>query len=158
MQDLLAAAAQLGERLRARGETVAVAESSAGGLIAAALLTQPGASAFFRGGAVVYTRQAQEGLLGITAADMQGSRSATEPYAMLLTQRLRERLDATWGLAETGAAGPLGNSYGDAPGHSCLAVSGPVKAVRTIATGSADRVANMRAFAAAALALLGEQL
>ncbi len=158
MQDLLAAAAHLGERLRARGETVAVAESSAGGLIAAALLAQPGASAFFRGGVVVYTKQARDGLLGIAAADMRGLRSATEPYARLLAQRLRERLDATWGLAETGAAGPSGNGYGDAPGHSCLAVSGPADAVRTIETGSADRVANMRAFAAAALALLGERL
>ena len=158
MQDLLAAAAHLGERLRARGETVAIAESSAGGLIAAALLAQPGASAFFRGGAIVYTRQAREGLLGITAADMQGLRSATEPYALLLARRLRERLDATWGLAETGAAGPSGNSYGDAPGHSCLAISGLADAVRTLETGSADRVANMRAFAAGALALLGELL
>ncbi len=158
MQELLAAAAHLGERLRARGETVAVAESSAGGLIAAALLAQPGASAFFRGGAVVYTKQARDGLLGIAAADMRGLRSATEPYARLLAQRLRERLDATWGLAETGAAGPSGNGYGDAPGHSCLAVVGPADAVRTIETGSADRVANMRAFAAAALALLGERL
>ncbi len=158
MQDLLAAAAHLGERLRARGETVAIAESAAGGLIAAALLAQPGASAFFRGGAVVYTRQAREGLLGITAADMQGLRSATEPYALLLARRLRERLDATWGLAETGAAGPSGNGYGDAPGHSCLAISGLADAVRTLETGSADRVANMRAFAAGALALLGELL
>jgi len=158
MQDLLAAAAHLGERLRTRGETIAIAESSSGGLIAAALLAQPGASAFFRGGAVVYTRQAREGLLGIAAADMQGLRSASEPYALLLAQRLRERLDATWGLAETGAAGPSGNAYGDLPGHSCLAISGPANAVRTLETGSADRVANMRAFAAAALALLGDQL
>jgi len=158
MQDLLAAAAHLGERLRTRGETIAVAESSSGGLIAAALLAQPGASAFFRGGAVVYTRQAREGLLGIAAADMHGLRSATEPYALLLARRLRERLDATWGLAETGAAGPSGNGYGDPPGHSCLAISGPANAARTLETGSADRVANMRAFAAAALALLGERL
>lgn len=158
METLLAAAKALGERLKARGETIAVAESSAGGLIAAALLAQAGASAYFVGGAVVYTRQAGNGLLGITTADMAGIRASSEPYALLQARRLRERLGATWGLAETGAAGPTGNRYGDAAGHSCVALSGPVELSRTLETGSDDRVANMRAFAAAALALLSEAL
>jgi nicotinamide-nucleotide amidase len=158
MQSLLTMAGQVGESLRARGETVAVAESSAGGLIAASLLAQPGASAFFLGGAVVYTRQARTALLGITPAEMEGIRSASEPYALLLARRLRERLGATWGLAETGAAGPSDNSYGDAAGHSCFAISGPIEMVRTIETGSADRQANMRTFAAMALTLLAERL
>ena len=155
---VLAKAGQLGERLRVRGETVAVAESSAGGLIAAALLAQPGASAFFLGGAVVYTGQARAALLGITEADMTGLRSASEPYALLLARRLRERLGATWGLAETGAAGPTGNRYGDAAGHSCFAISGPVELIRTLETGSADRVVNMRVFAASALEMLSHAL
>ena len=158
MRELLAAAEQLGARLRSQGETLAVAESSAGGLIAAALLAQPGASAFFLGGAVVYTGQAREGLLGVTPAEMAGLRSATEPYALLLARRVRERLGTTWGLAETGAAGPTGNRYGDAPGHSCFAVSGPVEVTRTLETGEAERFANMQTFAAAALALLAERL
>jgi nicotinamide-nucleotide amidase len=158
MQALLTMAGQLAERLRARGETVAVAESSAGGLIAAALLAQPGASAFFLGGVVVYTRQARGALLGITLADMAEIRPASEPYALLLARRVRERLGATWGLAETGAAGPSGNSYGDAPGHGCFAISGPVEAVLTIENGSDDRAGNMRAFGSAALTLLGEKL
>ena len=131
-----------------------MSESSAGGLISAALLALPGASAFFVGGAVVYTGTAREALLGITTADMGGMNSASEPYALLLARRMRERLGTVWGLAETGAAGPAGNRYGDAPGHSCVAIAGPVEAVRTIETGSADRTANMRAFAAAALDLL----
>lgn len=151
METLLVNAAMLGERLRARGETVAVGESSAGGLIAASLLAQAGASGFFLGGAVLYTGQAREGLLGITPADMQGIRPATEAYATLVARRLRERLGATWGLAETGAAGPAGNRYGDAAGHSCIAISGPIEAVRTIETGSADRLANMRTFASEAI-------
>lgn len=158
MEGLLAAAGRLGERLRARGETVAVAESSAGGLIAAALLAEPGASAFFLGGAVVYTRQAREALLGITAAEMEGIRSASVPYALLLSRRLRARLGADWGLAETGASGPSGNRYGDAPGHACFAVSGVREVARTIETGSGARVANMRVFAATALALLDEMI
>jgi PncC family amidohydrolase len=158
METLLTAAENLAASLRARGETVAVAESSSGGLVAAALLAQPGASAFFQGGAVVYTKAVRSGLLGIVAADMDGMRPSTEAYALLLARRIRERLGATWGVAETGAAGPSGNSYGDAPGHTCVAVVGPLELSRTLETGTADRFANMNAFAAAALALLAEAL
>lgn len=158
MQALLGTAEQIAARLRARHETVAVAESSAGGLIAAALLAQPGASVFFLGGAVVYTRKAREALLGITAEEMAGLPPASEAYALLLADRLRERLGATWGLAETGAAGPTGNSYGDAPGHSCLATAGPAELSRTLETSSRDRVANMQSFAAAALTLFADAL
>ncbi len=157
MHTLLPAAAELAATLRTRGETLAVVESSAGGLIAAALLAQPGASAFFLGGAVVYTAKAREALLGITTAEMAGLRSSSEPYALLLARRVRERLRASWGLAETGAAGPSGNRYGDVAGHTCLAVVGPaMERVLTIETGSADRVENMRVFAAAALSLIRE--
>jgi PncC family amidohydrolase len=156
MQDLLDKAELLAGLLRARGETVAVSESSSGGLVSAALLAQPGASVYFRGGAVTYTKQARSGLLGIGAEEMRGIRSASEPYALLVARRLRERLEADWGLVETGAAGPSGNSYGDAAGHCCLAISGPIERSITIETGSPDRIANMRAFAAAALALLIE--
>jgi nicotinamide mononucleotide (NMN) deamidase PncC len=85
---------------------------------------------------------------------MAGMRSASEPFARLLAQRIRQNLGATWGLAETGAAGPAGNRYGDAPGHACIAVAGPVSAVFTLETGSADREANMWAFAQRALELL----
>ena len=144
--------------LIARRETVAVAESSAGGLIAAALLAVPGASAYFLGGAVVYTAVARTALLGITADEMNAMRSSSEPYAKLLAATLRTRFRADWGLAETGAAGPAGNRYGDAAGHTCLAVAGGAELVRTLETGSADRAANMRVFAAAALTLLEEAL
>ena len=158
METLLPAAAGLAAALRSRGDTLGVMESSSGGLISAALLAQAGASAFFVGGAVVYTATARTALLGITADDMAGLRSASEPYAALLARRARERLGTTWALVETGAAGPSGNRYGDAPGHTCLAVAGPAERVRTIESGSADRAQNMRQFAAAALALLGEVL
>jgi len=156
MDKLLMMAAPLGERLRQRKETVAVSESSAGGLISAAMLAQAGASAYFLGGAVTYTGPARLGLVGITPEDMAGMRSSSEPYAMLLARRMRERLGATWGLAETGAAGPTGNRYGDAAGHSCIAISGPVEMVRTLETGMSGRWENMRDFAAAAMNLLGE--
>lgn len=158
METLLPAAARIAARLKARGDTIAVAESSAGGLISAALLAVPGASAFFLAGAVIYTPKAAGGLLGLTRADVAGVRSATEPYALILAQTVRQRTGAAWGLAETGAAGPTGNGYGDPAGHACFALSGGVEAARTLRTGETDRPANMRAFAAAALALLEEAL
>ncbi len=142
--------------LVARGETVAIAESSAGGLISAALLAVPGASAYFQGGVVVYTGAARERLLGLGSADVTGIRSASEPYALLLARTVRERLGTTWGVAETGASGPTGNRYGDPPGHACVAVAGPKERALTVETGSGDRAANMDAFANAALRLLRE--
>ena len=150
-------AATVAARLRARGETIAVGESSSGGLIAAALLAQPGASAIFAGGGVVYNRTGMVALAGFSPAEAQAVRSASEPYAGQLAARMRERLGATWGLAETGAAGPTGNRYGDAPGHSCCAVSGPLEHSQTIETGSADRLQNMRSFALAALVFMQAQ-
>ncbi len=151
---LSALGAAVGELLRQRRETLAVAESSAGGLINAALVAVPGASAFYLGGAVIYTAASRSGLLQLSKEDVAHTRSATEQMARLLAQRVRERLGATWGLAETGAAGPAGNRYGDAPGHACIALSGPVAAAITVETRSAEREANMWAFTERALVLL----
>lgn len=157
MDTLLPAAEKIAALLKQRGETVAVAESSTGGLISAALLAQPGASAWFIGGAVVYTRTSRAALLGIGEADMAGLRPSTEPYALLFARRMRGRHDTTWAIGETGATGPTGNRYGDAAGHSCIAVVGPsVELAITLETGSHDRQANMRAFAARALGLFLE--
>jgi nicotinamide-nucleotide amidase len=158
MNDLLPIAHRVADLLKARHATVAVAESSAGGLVAATLLAVPGASAYFQGGAVVYTYRARKALLAIPDEKLVGLRSSSEPYALLLARTMRERFEATWGLAETGAAGPTGNRYGDAAGHSCFAVAGPVERAITLETGSGDRVANMRAFARGALMLLEESL
>lgn len=151
MQTLLPLAERVAARLIARKETIAVAESSTGGLIAAALLSLPGASAYFVGGAVVYTVASRLALLGIAKADMEGMRAATEAYAALIAGRVRERHGTVWGLSETGATGPSGNRYGDPAGHSCMAVAGPVSRAITLKTGSNDRQANMRAFARHAL-------
>lgn len=156
MQALLPLAEKIAARLIERRETIAVAESSTAGLIAAALLAVPGASAYVIGGAVVYTKASRAALLGIGDAEMQGLRPATEPYSLLIARRVRERLDATWGLGETGATGPSGNRYGDPAGHSCMAIAGPIERAVTLQTGSADRRANMEAFAKHALALLDE--
>ena len=158
MQILLPAAARLAARLVAARASVCVAESSAGGLISAALLAVPGASAYFLGGAVVYTRAARRVLLDIPDAALAGVRPSSEAYALLLARAARARFGADWAIAETGATGPAGNRYGDAPGHACLAVAGAGECCVTIETGSADRQGNMRVFAAAALDLLAGAL
>jgi len=158
MQALMAQAERIGEQLKARKERVAVAESSSGGLISAALLSVPGASAYYVGGGVVYTAKARFSLLELPREAVAGMRSASEPYALLLARTVRERFGATWGISETGAAGPTGNPYGDAAGHTCVAISGPVEFALTIATGSNERVENMHAFASAALSLLIDTL
>jgi len=154
MQELVGIAEQIAARLIARKQTIAVAESSTGGLIAASLLAVPGASAYFKGGAVVYTREARRLLMDIPDQAMKGIRSASEPYAQLLAEQMRRRFASDWGLSETGATGPTGNRYGDAAGHSCMAVAGAATKVITLETGSADRAGNMRVFAKTALELL----
>ncbi len=158
MKELIGVAEQIAAKLIERKQTIAVAESSTGGLISAALLSVPGASAYFLGGAVVYTRDARRLLMEIGDAEMKGLRSSSEPYAKLLASQMRQRFSTDWGLSETGAAGPTGNRYGDAAGHSCMAVAGPNHAVFTLETGSADRQANMHEFAKTALNLLLKNL
>jgi len=154
MNELSGMASVVGARLKAQKQTIAVAESSAGGLISAALLAVPGASAYFIGGGVIYTQAARRGLLRVADEAVTGIRSSSEPYALVKARAVRELLGTTWGLSETGAAGPTGNRYGDAAGHACIAVTGPVERVITVETGSPDREANMWRFAQEALRLL----
>jgi len=158
MDDLASMSGPAAELLKSRRQTIAVAESSAGGLISAALLAQPGASAYFRGGGVIYTAAARAAFLPDPGPSPGWERAATEPYALWLARTLRAHLGADWGLAETGAAGPAGNRYGDPAGHSCIAVAGAIERALTIETGHGRREENMHAFAAAALALLAEAL
>jgi nicotinamide-nucleotide amidase len=154
MPDLSSMAASVGALLKQYQQTIAVSESACGGLISASLVAVPGASAYYLGGTVVYTRTAQKGLLQVPDQDMTGLRASSEPYALLNARTVRESLGTTWGLSETGASGPTGNRYGDAAGHACIAVTGPVEQAITLETGDADREANMWAFARAALELL----
>jgi nicotinamide-nucleotide amidase len=158
VQELAGIAEKIAAILKERRQTIAVAESSTGGLISAALLAVPGASAYFLGGAVVYTRDARRILMDIPDDAMKGIRSASEPYAKLLASQIRQRFSSDWGLSETGATGPTGNRYGDAAGHSCMAVAGPQAEVMTLETGSSDRLDNMYAFASTAMNLLQRNL
>jgi nicotinamide-nucleotide amidase len=147
----------VGARLKARGETVAVAEGSAGGLVSAALLAVPGASAYYLGGAVVYTAAAHKAFLAGAIAVPEGMRGATETFARYLAEAVAVRVAATWGVGEAGAAGPA-NPYGDPAGHCWVAVHGPQTSARHVLTGLDDRDANMVAFATAALTLLRDEL
>ena len=159
MERLIPLAETVGERLLARGETLGISESSSGGLISAALLAVPGASRFYRGAGVIYTPNAFRGLMGLSKDDITGMRSATEPYARLMATTIKARLRTSWGLCETGAAGPSGNGYGDEAGHVCAAIVGgtseaPIERSVTRETGLTDRIENMYVFAETALELL----
>ncbi|MBT6274317.1 MAG: CinA family protein [Chromatiales bacterium] len=158
MMNLEQMATDVAVLLKARGETVAVSESSTGGLVSAALLAVPGASAYFVGGGVVYTGVSRRVILELDEVLPAETRSSSEPYAKMAAVAIRERMNTTWGLAETGAAGPRGNRYGDASGHSCLAIVGPASKVITVETGEDDREANMWRFTQAALDLFAEVL
>src|SRR5262245_48028596 len=153
MQNLIPWAEKVARLLTERKETIAIAESSTGGLISASLLTVPGASAYYLGGAVVYTQAARKALLDVGALP-SGMRASTEAYALFAAKTARQRFSSSWALAETGAAGPTGNRYGDAPGHTCIAVVGKIERAMTLETGMIERVANMRAFSVAAFELL----
>ena len=159
IQELLPQAQRIAARLKERGETIAVAESSTGGIVSAALLAVPGASAYFMGGAVVYTRASRRALLDIPEEALAGIRPSTEAYALLFARAVRQQMGTAWALGETGATGPTGSRYGDAAGHSCIALVGPSgETAITVETGKDDRVDNMRAFTIAALDLLEKAL
>lgn len=164
MQTLLPLAQEIAEKLKARGETVAVSESSTGGLVSAALLSVPGASAYYLGGAVVYTKKAREVLVDLPAEKLieaGAQKPLSEPFVRLLANAMRDQFSATWALAEIGATGPAGSRYGDPAGTACLALAGPngLEMSMTVSPGElVDRAANMRAFAAASLQLLLENL
>jgi PncC family amidohydrolase len=154
MKDLVDLAGKIAAVLTSRRQTIVIAESSTGGLISAALVAVPGASAYFLGGAVVYTRQSRRLLLGVPDAALDGMRPSTEPYALMMARTAQKQFSATWALAETGATGPTGNRYGDPAGHSCIAIAGQTEQAMTLETGRSDRLENMHAFSAAALNFL----
>ena len=158
METLLPLAEQIAGLLKSSKETIAVAESSAGGLISAALLAVPGASAYFIGGGVVYTRKALTELTQASEAVLRGLTPGTEESALARARLMRDRLATTWGVSESGTAGPTGSRYGYPPGHTAVAVCGPTDAARIVRTGNAERLANMYAFSEATLELLLETL
>ncbi len=158
MEWLTDAASRIGEILKERHESISVAEGSCGGLLSATLVAVPGASNFYVGGGVLYTRPAFEEILGKDREALRGLRGSTEPFSLALARIIRQKLDTTWAIGETGASGPSGNRYGDAAGHAALAVAGPVEKTQILETGRDDRQENMWLFAQAALRLVEQAL
>ena len=150
--------ADIASTLVASGHSVSVAESSTGGLIAANLLSVAGASSYFRGGSVIYTRESRHAFLDLDAIKLKGLKPLTEPMVAEFAHAARLKLDATWGIAELGAAGPAGTPYGHAPGTSVIGISGPVNASITVETFSENREENMALFTEAALTLFNTTL
>ena len=155
---LLSLGSPCGELLKAQGGTIAVTESSTGGLISAALLAVPGASAYYVGGSVVYTLPSRKEILGIRRADVEGLEPLTEAMVLKFAQRARTQLGTTWAIAELGVAGPTGAPYGHPPGSSVIGIDGPTPATLSIATGQMDRETNMFEFTHRALKLLAKTL
>ena len=148
----------IAKKLLACGHTVSVAESSTGGLIAANLLAVAGASGYFRGGSVIYTRESRHAFLDLDVSKLKGLKPLTEPMVAEFAHAAREKLEATWGIAELVAAGPKGTPYGHAPGTSVIGISGPVNTTVKIETSVADREENMIRFTEAALMLFDQAL
>lgn len=144
--------------LKSKQQTVAVAESSTGGLISSSLLAVPGASAYFLGGTIIYTIEARRDLLGIPDEVLKGQTPLSEEYVSLCARQIRKTLNATWGIAELGATGPAGTRYGHQPGICVLAIDGPVSLTHRIENGSPDRERNMEIFADAAIELLKQAI
>ncbi len=160
LSELHPQAVRIASLLRARGEKVAVADGATGGLLAASLLTVPGALDFFVGGGVVYSLRARDVLFDMPREAYKGMRGASEDYALLQARAIRDNFGAEWGLAESGSVGGSSHPTGAPAGRSCAAVVGPdgFEMARITETGSDDRIDNMEAFTRAALTHLEECL
>ena len=158
MESLLPLAGKAAELLKARREMIAIGESSVGGLVSASLIAQPGASAFFLGSTVIYTREAGRVLRDRSTLKLEGLEPLTPEFAGAMADGFRRQMGSDWATSEMGAAGPAGSPYGPKPGTAVVAVSGPVSKARLVETGSADRIENMRLFGKAQLDLLLECL
>ena len=160
LHELHLQALRIAALLRARGDKVAVADGATGGLIAATLLTVPGALDFFVGGGVVYSLRARDVLFALPREAYQDMRGASADYAMLQARAIRDNFGAAWGLAESGSVGGSSHPSGAPAGRSVAALAGPDGAEhnRLLETASDDRIANMGAFTRNALNLLEDAL
>ncbi len=151
-------ALDIGTRLAERGETVAVAESTSGGLISAALLSVAGASRYYAGGGVLYTLASRTALAGVSAEQYANYRGTTPEMLATLAESMRQRLGATWCIAESGLAGPTGSRFGALAGLVTVSVAGPVVRTEVSETGLSDREANMVEFASRGLLMLSQAI
>ena len=158
MKELSKLCEPIADRLKANKQTISVSESSTGGLISAALLSIPGASAYYKGGSVSYTLASRKIFLNLSKQDVEGLEPMTESMALRFAEKTKEVLDSDWAIAELGIAGPTGSPYGVDPGTSVVAISGPSDNFVRIETGNTDRESNMMDFTKSALQLLSRTL
>ena len=158
MKELSKLCEPIADRLKANKQTISVSESSTGGLISAALLSIPGASAYYKGGSVIYTLASRKIFLNLSQQDVEGLEPMTESMALRFAEKTKEVLDSDWAIAELGIAGPTGSPYGVDPGTSVVAISGPSDNFVRIETGNTDRESNMMDFTKSALHLLSRTL
>ena len=137
--------------LTGNNETLSVAESSAGGLISACLLSIPGASSFFVGGSVLYSYKIRRELVGMGKEEHRIYGGSTPELILEMAQRFRNRIGTDWVIGEGGAAGPSKSPYGHNAGYTALAIAGPISRTKSIETGKSDRIENMSEFATALL-------
>ena len=149
---------EIAELLIARAEEVAVAESSAGGLISAALLSVPGASRYYSGGGVVYTLASRTQLAGVSPEAYANYRGTTPEMLADLLESMRERLGSDWCVGESGLAGPGAGRNGAPAGRVAIGVTGPVTRTELLETGIDDRAANMVEFTTRSLRLLRDAI
>jgi nicotinamide-nucleotide amidase len=150
-EDQKALALEIASLLTPRGQTVAVAESTTGGLISAALLWVPGASRYYAGGGVTYTLNSRTVLGGVDSAAYENYQGTTPEMLLQLAEAMRNRLGAIWCIAESGLAGPTPGRSGAPPGRTTVAIAGPETRSEVFETGSDDREANMEEFTTLAL-------
>ena len=153
MSVLTSMAKEAAVRLRERGETIVVAETSTGGLISSALLALPGASAYYKAGSVLYTSESRKKLLGVTRQDVEEFAPMSEGMVMTFARKAQDQFDAIWAIAELGIAGPTDVPYGEA-GSSVIGIAGPNPISGLLETGSDDREHNMWRFTEHAFVLL----
>ena len=149
----------VGERLRRRGETLAVAESCTGGGLGARLTSVPGSSDYFIGGVTAYSNRVKRALLGVPASVLRRPGAVSAPSARALAEGVRRRLRSDWALAVTGVAGPGGAAPGKPVGTVFIGLArrGRRPAVRRMLLPGERESVRQRA-AAAALFWLWQRL
>lgn len=143
--------------LKSRGETISIAETAAGGLISSSLLSQPGASGYYKGGLTLYTLPSRIAYAGWTKETIANYSGPTTDIVSGLAKHVRRDLESTYTLSESGTAGPTGGQTENRrPGYVALAVDCERGTfTREVKTGlGGDRVANMVQFAVEGLTLL----
>ncbi|TCO23434.1 nicotinamide-nucleotide amidase [Kribbella steppae] len=147
--------------LKRRGETLATAESLTGGMVGAALTDVPGVSAVYRGGVIVYATDLKAKLAGVPDELLAAVGPVHPDTAAALATGVRERLDATYGLATTGVAGPDPQAGVEA-GTVYVAAAGPeaveVRKLELSGDRTAIRRGSVQAVLELAAALVAEEL